>query len=126
MTALEDAQAANRPFSNGTEGQAWMDRWCSFCSKDHGMHDESGTPMCGILVEAMLGDSHPAEWVPEPDDGRFSLPSRMICTAFAPCTTGACEGDPGADERAQRVDEVTVYWRDRSAPTQKRRKGDQQ
>lgn len=110
MTAF--TEACRHPFSNGTEGDAWMSKWCTYCARDHGLHNGGeGQPMCGLMTACMLGDEWPEGWIPEPDDGRFFLPSRMVCTAFTPCEP--CGGDPGAADRAERVAEVTAYWRDR-------------
>ena len=99
------------PFSNGTEGDAWMFRWCEFCTHDHKIHTGDG-PGCPIIGGAMFERPFrwPEAWLPEPDDGSFALPSRMICGSFTPCTEGDCTGDPGADERSERVAEVTAYW----------------
>ena len=113
MSAFADA--CHLPFSNGTEGDAWMEKWCRYCSRDHGQHtDEPGEADggCHLILDAMLGNAWPEAWVPEPDDGRFFLPSRMICSAFTPCEP--CGGDPGAEDRAERVAEVTAYWRERA------------
>lgn len=119
MTAF--AEACHHPFSNGTEGDAWMNKWCNYCARDHGMHpvkDDRGEwqtpavqPMCDLVMMAMV-DEWPEGWIPEPDDGRFLLPSRLVCTAFTPCEP--CGGDPGEHDRAERVAEVTAYWRERS------------
>jgi hypothetical protein len=103
------------PFSNGTEQQAWEDKWCAFCVHDHGAHT-SFDDGCQLLLEGayLAGTDEwrwPEAWLPEPDDGRFFLPSRMVCGQFEPCRKGDCTGDPGADERAERVAEVTDYWR---------------
>ena len=104
------AVASERPFSNGTEGDAWMSKWCSYCARDHAMHDDSPTPCCAINGSAMMGGPWPEAWLPEPDDGEFHLPSRLVCASFTPCTDGGCTGDPGAADRAERVAEVTAYW----------------
>lgn len=122
MSALADA--CRHPFSNGTEGEAWTSKWCDHCARDHGMHLErqsidrntvdprTMTPMCSLIGSTMFDpDGWPEGWLPEPDDGRFFLPSRIICSAFTPCEP--CGGDPGAEERAERVAEVTAYWRER-------------
>lgn len=110
MTALADA-CTRRPFSNGTEGDAWMDKWCALCIHDHPMHEDTG-PGCELILHAYLFDDlgWPEAWLPEPDDGSFALPPRMICGQFSPCTEGDCTGDPGAEDRAERVAEVTAYW----------------
>lgn len=110
MTAYTDA--CHRPFSNGTEGDAWIATWCNYCARDHEVHTDTGGG-CDLMSAAMFGDEWPEGWVPEPDDGRFFLPSRLICLAFTPCTEGNCTGDPGAADRAKRVAEVTAYWRER-------------
>jgi hypothetical protein len=98
------------PFSNGTEGDAWMEKWCAYCVHDHGQHGDAADAGCDLIFGAMVGDDWPEAWLPEPDDGRFFLPSRLICGMFKPCTEGACTGDPGAKDRAERVAEVTAYW----------------
>jgi len=112
VSALTDAMNSS-PFSNGTEGHAWTNVWCRYCARDHAQHSPDGIGGCPIVLESMVHtERHPAEaWVPEPDDGEFHLPSRMICMAFAPC--GPCGGDPGAEDRAGRVAEVAAYWRGR-------------
>lgn len=108
------------PFSNGTEGDAWISAWCEYCAHDHGASDdhESCGDGCNLILHAMLGAPNdeypwPEAWMPEPDDGDHFLPSRMICGQFSPCTAGSCNGDPGAGARAERVAEVTDYWRTR-------------
>lgn len=114
MSALSDA--CTRPFANGTEAEAWESKWCAFCTRDHGAthaHEGCGDG-CQILAAAYFDAPWPEAWLPEPDDGSFSLPSRMICGAFQACTEGSCTGDPGAADRAARVVEVTSYWRDRA------------
>lgn len=112
------AMSVRRPFSNGTEGEAWQAKWCEFCAHDHGLHNGGeDQPMCGLMGNAMFADgSEPINveaWVAEPDDGHFYLPSRMICLRFMPCHGDGCHGDPGANDRAARVAEVTAYWRKR-------------
>lgn len=105
------AAACKRPFSNGTEGDAWMSAWCSYCVHDHGMHEhDSCGPGCDLILVAMT-DGWPEGWIPEPDDGSFSLPSRLVCTRFTACDKEGCDGDPGAEDRAERVAEVTAYWK---------------
>lgn len=102
------------PFSNGTEGEAWVGKWCEYCANDHGMHGMGENPPgCSIIADAYLHDDDwrwPEAWLPEPDDGKFALPSRLVCLAFTPCES--CGGDPGADARAERVAAVTAYWRE--------------
>lgn len=110
-----------RAFSNGTEGDAWQRVWCEYCAHDHGLHHgNADQPMCELIGAAIF---HQADeplnveaWIAEPDDGRFFLPSRMICLRFTPCHGPGCNGDPGATDRAQRVAEVQAYWRDRVRP----------
>lgn len=111
MSALSDA-TNDKPFSNGTEGDAWM---------DHSMHGPTptGAGSCDLILFAMMPDfpsdefPWPEAWLPEPDDGRFFLPSRLVCGMFAPCEKDGCTGDPGADERAERMAEVGAYWSER-------------
>jgi hypothetical protein len=109
LTESRFAAACNRPFANGTEGEAWEAKWCRYCANDHTMHgvDPLG-PGCGLWAAALIHE-WPEGWIPEPDDGKFYLPSRLVCLAFTPCEP--CGGDPGAGERAERLAEVTEYWK---------------
>lgn len=102
------AACSRRPFANGTEVEAWMYAWC-----DHCVRCRDGDADCDLLLAAFLPDDYPwpEAWLPEPDDGPGSLPSRLVCLAFTPGPAG----DPGADERADRIAEVTAYW----TPTEK-------
>jgi hypothetical protein len=102
------------PFSNSTEGDAWMSKWCTYCEHDHNIHTMGSGPGCDFILDAMLRKpvDHEA-WIAEPDDGQFYLPSRMICVAFKPCNKDECQGDPAPDARATRITEVTTYWRNR-------------
>ena len=105
------AEACHHPFANGTEFLEWTAKWCRHCAREHGEHpDGPGEPLCDLLTASLRDDQWPEGWIPEPDDGRFFLPSRMICTAFTPCEP--CGGDPGAADRAERVAEVIAYWRE--------------
>ncbi len=75
MPAFDDAmdRAADRPaFSNGSEGDAWMENWCYRCRHDQ---SEEG---CPLLLVAMLGQT-PAEWQ---EQDRMSLGSQYRCTQF--------------------------------------------
>jgi hypothetical protein len=103
------------PFSNGTEGYAWMSRWCDTCTHDHEMHDGDG-PGCELIALAMIDevDQSSEAWIAEPDDGTFALPSRMLCTLYQPCTKDGCDGDPWPKDRAEIVGEVMAYWRDKA------------
>lgn len=113
--SLRDA-SQHVPFSNGTEGHAWMAKWCEYCVHDHGAHDQSYDPgtCCDLIGNSMVQRPFqwPEAWLPEPDDGSFSMPSRLCCLAFKPCTNGGCTGDPGEEARAGRVLEVQRYWRE--------------
>lgn len=111
------AAACKHPFSNGTEQAAWMDKWCAYCAHDHGMHtnDVDTDQACDIILAYTIEPAAwPSEaWLPEPDDGDFYLPSRMVCSMFQACHGAGCDGDPGAEDRAERVTLVTDYWRQR-------------
>ena len=64
------AAAADRPaFSNGFEGDAWMERWCWQC-----VHEES----CPLLLVALLGKT-PAQWQ---EVDRNSLGNQYTCQFF--------------------------------------------
>lgn len=59
------------PFSNGTEGDAWLERWCHRCANDHG---ES----CPLVLVSYLGLT-PAAWEP---DQPHSLGAQYRCVEF--------------------------------------------
>lgn len=108
------AEACHRPFSNGTEEHEWVSTWCDYCVHDHAMHSDNPSGGCALMLNYMVSDDNWAgeAWLPEPDDGNFSLPSRLVCLHFKACHKDACNGDPGATERAERVAEVTAYWKE--------------
>lgn len=95
-------------FANGTEGSAWEAVWCGLCANDHGdpaapQHDGA---VCPIMLVAITG-GRPTEWR-QRHGAPFILPPDVVCSAFTPCTAGACHGDPHPDPRAaaiRRVDE---------------------
>lgn len=67
MRTEEEIQADakdRRPFSNGTEGYAWMDNWCYRCMKN----DEETELWCPLLTVALLGKT-PVEWIDQTADG---------------------------------------------------------
>ena len=119
MTAFSEA-CKGPAFSNGTEGSAWMDKWCGYCKRDHEMHGDNPSGGCSIILSHMVDhDVWPEAWLPEPDDGEFYLPSRMVCLAFESCTESGCNGDPGATDRLERLAEVTAYWQGRTIDSKK-------
>jgi hypothetical protein len=83
---IDAAARPGRPFSNGTEGYAWMGSWCDEC-----VHNDEETELwCPILTVALLGKT-PAEWVEQPwgqipgrPEGETapSLTDRYHCTEF--------------------------------------------
>lgn len=85
------------PFSNGTEGEAWMGVWCNHCAKDHGIHTGDGGG-CEIILTAMVPElwRWPEPWVAT-RDYRKRLPADIDCLAFEPCEP--CGGDPLAETR---------------------------
>ena len=116
MSALSDA-CKRAPFANGTEGDAWMEKWCAYCTHDHGIHDHDSCGQgCNLIMGAFFGMPSeefpwPEAWLPEPTNGPASLPSKLVCQLFEACTKPGCSGDPGAAERAERINEVRSYWR---------------
>lgn len=96
-------------FSNGTEGQAWMNVWCAHCALDHDQHE--GQPMdnggCDLVLHMMTSDVWPEAIVPQPP-GEFHLPPLHLCGMFTPCND--CGGDPLAETRANVVAHTTAAW----------------
>jgi len=109
-----------RPFSNGTEGQAWMDVWCAHCANDHTMHsvdDREAGPEgfvgCQIIGASMIGGDDwrwPEAWIKPPPDLDNHLPSLMLCGMFTACEP--CGGDPLSEVRINVIRTVEQGWRD--------------
>lgn len=78
LPSFDDAtsRASDRPaFSNGTEGDAWMENWCYRCVHEA---DPDETGACPLLTVAMLGQT-PAEWL---EDSPGSLGQQYRCIEF--------------------------------------------
>lgn len=63
-------------FSNGFEGDVWMERWCGTCRHDD--VDRGGNVACPLAGLA-LGGFTPRQWE---DDVEGGLSSRYRCTAY--------------------------------------------
>lgn len=106
------AEACHRPFGNGTEGHAWMDKWCSHCARDHAMHMERGddgewhecgdpADACGLVLTSMCGE-WPEGWintsngVDSPDGAHYATyPLELIRRpVLASCPPGGTILDP--------------------------------
>lgn len=65
--------------SNGTEGQLFMEAWCSNCAIDANHN-------CEILARSLAFDlnspEYPKEWVRRANDDEW--PGSARCTAFVP------------------------------------------
>jgi hypothetical protein len=66
------------PFSNGTMGEIWMDRWCYRCKVDAPYQRDESDEGCPLLLVALVGKT-PAEWVELGD-----APQDYTCTEFIP------------------------------------------
>lgn len=84
-------------FSNGTEGEAWMSRWCDVCDNDHGSDSEV---RCGDCDRIWMSET-PECVILEPE-GEFHMPPAHICTRFA----ARPDGDPYSIARVQIVARV--------------------
>lgn len=85
------AAVDQRPFSNGTEGYAWMDNWCFRCVHD----DEEAEKYCPILTVGYLGKT-PAEWVEQDrgPSGLMTLGETYTCVEFDERREGDDEEEP--------------------------------
>ena len=102
-------------FSNGTEGDAWMNVWCRHCAHDHDQHD--GTELtnvggCEVVMHMMTSDVWPEAILREPE-GEFHIPPLHLCGVFTPCEP--CGGDPLAETRSNVVAYVTNRWAETKA-----------
>ena len=66
------------PFSNSTEGEAWMADWCDRCLHDRPAREDRYEDGCGLLLVALTGQT-PGEWVRQPG---FRLGNQYHCTEF--------------------------------------------
>ena len=85
-TAYDNAYAAARvrpAFSNGTEGDVWMEQWCSNCEHDAAHRKGTDDVGCPLIIVALQART-PAEWEDGPRDehGRYSMANQYHCTRF--------------------------------------------
>jgi hypothetical protein len=84
------------PFSNGTEGFAWMGNWCDEC-----VHNDEETELwCPILSVALLGKT-PKEWVEQPWEQVVGRPAGELAPVLGgtyECTEFQQRRDPGDDD----------------------------
>lgn len=92
MRTYEEALAAAKDepaFSNGTEGECWMDNWCYECANDSPEMVDRGEG-CPLIMVALMQRT-PAEWIEQPwgqikgrPEGETapSLSDRYHCTEF--------------------------------------------
>lgn len=104
---IDAAATEGSPFSNGSEGYAWMDRWCDECANN----DEETEKWCPILSVALLGKT-PAEWSEKPWQQIKGAPEGEVapvlgdtyhCSEFVQ----APEADPDV-EFARRIETVNI------------------
>jgi hypothetical protein len=77
--------AAESPFSNGTEFEAWSAAWClrsgAPCRHEEQMRGAGSTTTCPLLDVAILNDRTPVEWGERaPALGR----EMYTCSMYAP------------------------------------------
>lgn len=71
---IDSSATPTAPFSNSTDGYAWIDQWCNRC-----IHDDKGPDDgCEILLVGLCGKT-PAEWLP---GDRLTLGNAYRCTEF--------------------------------------------
>lgn len=81
LPTYEQAMATSSdesPFSNGTEGQAWMSRHCARCVNDKPAREGRYEDACVLILVALNGRT-PAEWT---EDDRMSLGDQYRCMYF--------------------------------------------
>jgi hypothetical protein len=70
------------PFSNGTEGYAWMANHCDRCLHDAFVNQGRG---CPIIGKALLDhDAEIPEWLDTFPEGPFRLGEHPTCVEFKP------------------------------------------
>lgn len=81
LPTLKEAEARARegsPFSNGTEGYAWMENWCGRCIHDAPTRRDDWANGCPLILLALTGRT-PAEWMETNPRG---LADRYTCLYF--------------------------------------------
>lgn len=99
MRTYDEAKTEARegsPFSNGTEGEMWMSRWCERCSNDPVDPEEQATNGCPLILIALEAHT-PAEWLPQP----FESPDRYHCIEYRSPDDGPGEPQPIPDPPGQ-------------------------
>lgn len=66
------------PFSNSTEGYAWIENWCDRCIHDKPAREDRYEDACQILTLSLIGKT-PGEWLRQ--DG-FRLGDQYHCIEF--------------------------------------------
>jgi hypothetical protein len=95
MRPYDEAYAAakdRRPFSNGTEGFAWMGNWCDQCVHDKGTRDGSDETGCPLVMVALMQRT-PVEWLDQTENGH-RLGDTYHCTEFVDEDDGPDDPEP--------------------------------
>lgn len=82
--------AEGSPFSNGTDGEMWMSRWCERCSNDPVDPEEQAENGCPLILIALEGYT-PAEWLRQSQDS----PDRFHCVEYRGRDDGNGDSDDG-------------------------------
>lgn len=94
LPTYEQAKATSRdgsPFSNGTEGYAWMANNCDVCINDKPARENDPGNGCVLILIALEGRT-PAEWVDQWDGkGPYPLGDQYRCAYYRHEDDG---GDP--------------------------------
>lgn len=79
MTCRPGEPRNGSPFSNSTEGEAWMDAWCHTCLRDKGSRGQGEQgEQCPLVLTALL-QMTPAEWT---ETSPRSLEGRYDCSWY--------------------------------------------
>jgi hypothetical protein len=92
LPSFEEAQATARevsPFSNGTEGECWMENNCHRCINDAPTRRDEWDKGCPLIMVALLGKT-PVEWM---ETNPYGLGNRYMCIYFRDENDG-----PGPEE----------------------------
>jgi hypothetical protein len=85
-------------FSNGTEGEWWMSRWCYRCVHDHNFHGDDGSQDNPCLHQLNLYlHAHDPVFLRSDDNPRGPVPDRWTCIEFSRCSCDRGPDDPGVE-----------------------------
>lgn len=107
---ISDSAHDERPFSNSTEGYAWMRAHCATCIHDKPTRQGREHDGCALIALSMGGYT-PAEWIPgDPQvDGGWDPTKLFMCVEYSHEDDG---GNPEPKPIPDPPGQLTLFPRD--------------